>query len=37
MKIIEHILHHTTDIGPHWTDLNNGGLTIASRPFNRAK
>ena len=34
MEVVEHILHHITDIGLHFTDIDNWGLTNASRLFN---
>ncbi len=33
-EVVEHILHHITDIGLHFTDIGNWGLTNASRLFN---
>ena len=35
--MVEHILHHITDIGLHFTDIDNWGLTNASRLFNLTK
>ena len=29
MKLVEHILYHTTDVGPYFTNTNNWGLTNA--------
>ena len=37
MEVVEHILHHITDIGLHFTDIDNWGLTNASRLFNLTK
>ena len=37
MKIVEHIFHHTTNIGPHLKDLDNWGLINVSRSFNCTK
>jgi len=33
MEVVEHILHHITDIGLHFTDIDNWGLTNSSRLF----
>ena len=33
MEVVEHILHHITDIGFHFTDIDNWGLTNSSRLF----
>ena len=34
MEVIEHILHHITDIGLHYTYSNDWGLTSSSRLYN---
>ena len=34
MEVVEHILHHITDIGLHFPNTDNWGLTNASRLFN---
>ena len=34
MEVVEHILHHITDIGLHFTDIDNWGLTNSSMLFN---
>ena len=37
MEVVEHVLHHITDIGLHFTDIDNWGLTNTSRLFNLTK
>jgi len=34
MEVIEHILHHITDIGLHYSDYDNWGLTASSILYN---
>ena len=37
MEVVEHIIHHITDIFLQFTDIDNWGLTNASRLFNLTK
>ena len=37
MEVVENILHHITDIGLNFTDIDNWGLTNDSRLFNLTK
>ena len=37
MEVVEHIIHHITDICLQFIDIDNWGLTNASRLFNLTK